>query len=131
MAVNVQACSPLRLCPQCATCSISKNPGAFSISSIAWRTLIEDRSAAPGRVADVDAGYRASLVGLSSRSMVAGLIATSWAWTCSLYRSATLPSSPKATSVSTLLAMIGAKYFPHGCPIRVHTWINTLSVSYP
>ncbi len=35
VAVNVHACSPLRLCPQCATRSISKKPGAFSIPSIA------------------------------------------------------------------------------------------------
>jgi len=28
-------------------------------------------------------------------------------------------------------AMIGARYFPHGSPINVHTSIRTLSVSYP
>jgi len=28
-------------------------------------------------------------------------------------------------------AMIGARYFPHGCPISVHTSIRTLRVSYP
>ncbi len=27
------------------------------------------------------------------------------------------------------LAMMGAKYLPHGSPIRVSTWINTFSVS--
>ncbi len=27
--------------------------------------------------------------------------------------------------------MIGARYFPHGSPISVHTSIRTLSVSYP
>lgn len=56
--VNVHAYSPLRVCPQCATRSIPKNPGACSISSIAWRTPIEDRSVPPGRVADFAAGYR-------------------------------------------------------------------------
>jgi hypothetical protein len=28
-------------------------------------------------------------------------------------------------------AMIGARYFPHGCPISIHTSIRTLRVLYP
>lgn len=131
VAVSVQACSPLRVCPQCATRSISKNPGACSIASIAWRTPIEDRNVAPGRVADFAAGYRAALVGLSIRSIVAGLIATSWARTGAVSRSWTAPNSPNASSLATVAAMIGARYFPHGSPINVHTSISTLSVSYP
>ncbi|WP_264667849.1 hypothetical protein [Arthrobacter sp. VKM Ac-2550] len=77
VAVSVQACSPLSLWPQWATRSISKKLDSCSISSMAWRTCSDERSVDPGAVADTACGYRASLAGLSRRSMVAGLIATS------------------------------------------------------
>jgi len=48
-----------------------------------------------------------------------------------LRRSATLSSSPNTSSRARVGAMIGARYFPHGSPISVHTSIRTLSVSYP
>src|SRR5680860_1896209 len=58
-------------------------------------------------------------------------MATNCSRTTGLSRSATLPSSPKASNWATVGAMIGARYFPHGCPISIHTSIRTLSVSYP
>src|SRR5674476_1161340 len=51
--------------------------------------------------------------------------------TIGLSRSATLSSSPKTSNWAMVGAMIGARYFPHGSPISVHTSIRTLSVSYP
>ncbi|MBG6185056.1 NAD(P)-dependent dehydrogenase (short-subunit alcohol dehydrogenase family) [Arthrobacter sp. CAN_A214] len=38
--------------------------GLVSISSIAWCTVIDERSGEPGFVAEIDCGCRASLAGL-------------------------------------------------------------------
>ena len=49
---KVRANSPLRVGPQCATVSPSKNPGSASTSSPALRTVIELRSSGEGLVVD-------------------------------------------------------------------------------
>jgi hypothetical protein len=50
--LRVQANSPLRVGPQCATVSPSKNPGYASTSSVALRILIADRSSGDVLVVD-------------------------------------------------------------------------------
>ena len=49
---RVRANSPLRVGPQCATVSPSKNPGSASTSSPALRILIDDRSSGEGFVVE-------------------------------------------------------------------------------
>jgi hypothetical protein len=61
--------------------------------------------------------------------LMAGLMATTCSRTPLLSRSATLPSSPDASSWTRVGAMIGARYLSHGSPISVHISINTLSES--
>jgi len=50
--LTVRANSPLRVGPQCATVSPSKNPADASTSSVALRILIEDRSSGEALVVD-------------------------------------------------------------------------------
>lgn len=51
--LRVRANSPLRVGPQCATVSPSKNPGDASASSVALRILIEDRNSGEVLVVDL------------------------------------------------------------------------------
>ncbi|MFC7752051.1 hypothetical protein [Tsukamurella soli] len=63
--------------PQCATVSPSKNPGSFSTSSPAFRTVIEFRSSGEGVVADNPCSGSFARAGARYRSIVAALIASS------------------------------------------------------
>ena len=110
---RVRANSPLRVGPQCATVSPSKNPGSASTSSPALRIVMLERSSGDGLVVDTPPIASFALAGARYRSIVAADMASSSARTCMEYRACPGTSSPCRSRASNWARIDAARYFPH------------------
>jgi len=124
VTVRVRQKPPCGLPPSWPTQSISTNPAFSSFQSAQVRIGIWDFSSDPGLVPERPLSWSRLRSPASRRSIVAALIAHSFAAAPSI-RS----GSPQARSRATISPRKGAIRFPAGASITAHTFRSATSTS--